>query len=86
MANCSRPESYKAVVAEELAKGVCYDSIFHGLYFNMSSDQFYDHSFEMGSCVHGKRFGVGTSKGCNNSGDFYFDNPQASPVPPLLCS
>jgi len=59
-ANCSRPESYKAVVEEELAKGVCYDSIFHGLHFNMSSDQFYEHSFQMNQ--HGIFFQHGGSQ------------------------
>lgn len=38
---------YEKMVARELKSGVRHDSIFFGLYFGMSSSEFYKHCFEL---------------------------------------
>ena len=49
MASCSNTEltPYQALLKEELNRGVRYDTLFHGLHFNMTSTLFYEHCFEM---------------------------------------
>lgn len=44
---CNRKQSLRKVVAEEMARNVKVDSLFYGLYFGMTLQDFYDHSFEM---------------------------------------
>ena len=49
MASCSNVElsPYQSILKEELDRGVRYDTLFHGLHFNMTSTHFYEHCFEM---------------------------------------
>ncbi len=44
---CAEKQTYDEIVAEEMASGIKKDSLFHGLYFNMSLRDFYQHCFEM---------------------------------------
>ena len=44
---CSGSDTYKEVLARELAKEDRYDSLFYGLHFNMTIANFSDHCMEM---------------------------------------
>ena len=46
-AGCVEGGSYEDILKQELARGVSHDSLFYGLSFNMTWEEFYDHSFEM---------------------------------------
>ena len=49
MISCSHAEMtpYQSMLKEELKRGVRYDTLFHGLHFNMTSNRFYEYCFEM---------------------------------------
>lgn len=47
MMGCTGKPSYDELVSRELARGVKVDSLFHGIYFNMTMESFYDHSYKM---------------------------------------
>lgn len=44
---CSKSYEYNEILEEEMARGIRYDSLFYGLHFNMTSQQFFEHCFEM---------------------------------------
>ena len=46
-AGCVEETSYEDILKQELSRGVVRDSLFYGLRFNMTWEEFYDHSFEM---------------------------------------
>ena len=47
LSSCTSFQSYEGVLEQEMARGVRYDSLFYGLYFNMPSEQFFEHGFNM---------------------------------------
>jgi hypothetical protein len=44
---CTQKKTFDEVVAEELGRNVTHDSLFYGLHFNMTMQDFYDHSYVM---------------------------------------
>ena len=45
--DCVGEASYEDILKQELSQGVTRDSLFYGLRFNMTWEEFYNHSFEM---------------------------------------
>ena len=45
--SCNEKLTLDEVVTEEMARNIKVDSLFYGLYFGMTMQDFYDHSFDM---------------------------------------
>lgn len=47
LVQCKKDIDYNELVEKELASGIRHDSLFMGIYFGMSSSEFYDHCWQL---------------------------------------
>ncbi len=71
---CAHRQTYNEVVAEELARKVRFDSLFHGLYFDMPMTEFYEYGYEM------NQKGIFFQNAMNVEVIVHYDDEYSSPV------
>ncbi|MFS4418005.1 hypothetical protein [Maribacter sp. 2307ULW6-5] len=71
---CNGKPTLAEVEAEELARNVAFDSLFYGLHFGMTMQDFYDHSYDM------NQEGIFFQNNMNVEVIIHYDEDFSSPV------
>lgn len=74
LTGCNNKQSLEDIIKYESESGVKYNNLFHGLYFGMPMDNFYDHCFQM------NQKGVFFQNGLNVEVIVKYENEFSAPV------